>query len=150
MIGTEAPDFTRKASNTGEDISLSALRGKPVLLVFHPFAFTGICQEELCSIRDDPSRYAGGAQVVVVSCDPAPTQKAWAEQQGGWTFPVVSDFWPHGEIARAYGAFNEERGCANRVTVVIGADGTIVDRFDTPDLGTARTVERYAEAIAKL
>ncbi|HYD10384.1 MAG TPA: redoxin domain-containing protein [Acidimicrobiales bacterium] len=149
MIGTEAPDFTRKAT-TGEEVTLSALRGSPVVLVFYPFTFTGVCEGELCSIRDDRSSFVPeGAAVVAISCDPGPSQKAWADQQG-WTFPVVSDFWPHGEIARAYGAFNEERGCANRVTVVIGADGVVVDWFDTPALGEARSPERYAEALGKL
>lgn len=152
MIGTKAPDFTRKAAATGEDVTLSELTaaGKPVVLVFYPFTFTGVCEGELCAIRDDYGPFeAAGAQVLAISCDPGPAQKVWADQQG-WTFPVLSDFWPHGEVARAYGAFNEARGCANRVTVVIAADGTIVDWFDTPDLGTARTTERYTEAMSKL
>lgn len=149
-IGEKAPDFTKKAT-TGEEVTLSQFRGmQPVVLVFHPFSFTGVCEAELCAIRDDYSAFtSAGAQVLVVSCDPSPSQKAWAEQQG-WTFPVLSDFWPHGEVAIAYGAFNEALGAANRVTVVIDAEGTIVDRFDTPDLKTARTRERYDEAIAKL
>lgn len=149
-IGQQAPDFTLR-SHTGEEVTLSQYRGeKAVVLVFHPFTFTGVCEAELCSLRDDHTPYdAAGAQVLAVSCDPTPTQKAWAEQQG-WTFPVLSDFWPHGKVAQAYGAFNDTLGCANRVTVVIDAGGTIVDRFDTPDLKTPRTAERYAEALAKL
>ena len=149
-VGQQAPDFTLK-STTGDPVTLSALRGeKPVVLVFYPFTFTGVCEGELCSIRDDHTPFdSADAQVLAISCDPAPSQKIWAEQQG-WTFPVLSDFWPHGEVARAYGAFNEALGCANRVAVVIGKDGTIVDRFDTPDLKTPRTRERYEEALAKL
>lgn len=149
-IGDDAPDFTLK-STTGEEVTLSSFRGQsPVVLVFHPFSFTGICEAELCSIRDDYTPFeAAGTQVLVVSCDPAPSQKMWADQQG-WTFPVLSDFWPHGAVAKAYGAFNETVGAANRVTVLIGSDGTIVDRFDTPDLKTPRTRERYEEAMAKL
>ncbi len=149
-IGQEAPDFTLK-SHTGEEVTLSQFRGKKnVVLVFIPFAFTGVCEGELCAIRDDHSPFeAAGAQVLAISCDPAPSQKTWAEQQG-WTFPVLSDFWPHGEVAKAYGAFNDALGCANRVTVVIDQAGKIVDRFDTPDLKTARTGERYQEAMAKL
>ena len=149
-IGQPAPDFTLPAT-TGEKISLSQYKGeKPVTLVFIPFAFTGVCQGELCEIRDDLSRFGkGGAQVLAISCDTGPAQKLWAEQQG-YTFPLLSDFWPHGAVATAYGAFNEERGCANRVTVVIGKDGTIVDRFETENLGTARTTDRYVEALAKV
>ncbi len=149
-FGQPAPDFTLPAT-TGEKISLSQYKGKqPVTLVFIPFAFTGVCQGELCEIRDDLGRFEkGGAQVLAISCDTGPTQKLWAEQQG-YTFPLLSDFWPHGEVAKAYGAFNDERGCANRVTVVIDKDGTVVDSFATENLGTPRSAERYDEALAKL
>lgn len=149
-IGQEAPDFTLK-SHTGEEVTLSQFRGeKNVVLVFIPFAFTGVCEGELCAIRDDLSPFeSGGAQVLAISTDTAPTLKLWAEQQG-WTFPTLSDFWPHGEVAKAYGAFNEQVGCANRVTVVIDKDGKIVDRFETGSLGEARPAERYEEAMAKL
>ncbi len=148
-IGQAAPAFAGTDQH-GEERSLDGLRGAPVLLVFHPFSFTGICQEELCEIRDDHSRYeAAGVQVVVVSCDPAPAQKRWAEEQG-WNFPVLSDFWPHGAIAQAYGVFNEERGCAFRATFLIGADGTVVDAFATDALGTRREADRTTEALAKL
>lgn len=149
-VGQDAPDFTLK-STIGEPVTLSQFKGqKPVVVVFHPFTFTGVCEAELCSIRDDYTPFeAAGAQVLAISCDPAPSQKAWADQQG-WTFPVLSDFWPHGEVAKAYDAFNDALGCANRVTVVIDKNGSIVDRFDTPDLKTARTSDRYGEAMAKL
>ena len=150
QIGDDAPDFTLK-STAGDPVTLSSFEGqKPVVLVFYPFTFTGVCEGELCAIRDDFSPFdAAGAQVLAISCDTAPSQKVWAEQQG-WTFPVLSDFWPHGEVAKSYGAFNDALGCANRVTIVIDANGKIADRFDTPDLKTARTKERYEEAMSKL
>jgi len=149
-IGQQAPDFDRKDQD-GNQVKLSGFQGdKAVALVFYPFSFTGICQGELCQLRDDLSPYEqAGVQVVAVSCDSAPSQKEWAAAQG-YTFPVVSDFWPHGEIAQAYGVFNEERGCANRATFVIGTDGTIVDVFETESLGVAREKARYDEALAKL
>jgi len=149
-IGQEAPDFTLK-SHTGEEVTLSQFRGKKsVVLVFLPFAFTGICEGELCAIRDDYTAFeSAGAQVLSISTDPSPSQKMWADQQG-WTFPTLSDFWPHGEVAKAYGAFNEERGCAMRVTVVIDKDGKIVDKFESGGITEARTSDRYEEAMAKL
>ena len=149
-IGQEAPDFTLK-SHTGEEVTLSQFRGKKaVVLVFHPFAFTGICEGELCAIRDDYTAFeSAGAQVLAISTDPSPAQKMWADQQG-WTFPTLSDCWPHGEVAKAYGAFNEEKGCAMRVTVVIDKDGKIVDTFESGGITEARTSERYEEAMAKL
>lgn len=148
-IGQAAPDFTLKGTD-GESHTLSALRGTPVLLVFHPFSFTGICEDELCRLRDDHAEFAdAGVQVFALSCDAGPAQKQWADAEG-WTFPVLSDFWPHGAVATAYGVFNEERGCANRATILVGADGIVVDTFDTDSLGTPREAERYTEALAKL
>jgi peroxiredoxin len=148
-IGQAAPEFAGKDQD-GEERSLSGWRGTPVLVVFIPFSFTGVCEGELCQIRDDYSRFTDvGVQVVVVTCDPGPSQKRWAADQG-WNFPMLSDFWPHGAIARAYGVFNEERGCANRGTILVGADGTVVDTFATDSLGTPREAARYTEALAKL
>jgi peroxiredoxin len=149
-IGQEAPDFELPSQN-GEKVSLSQFRGhKPVVLVFYPFTFTKVCEGELCAIRDDLTPFeAGGAQVLAISCDSAPSQKVWADQQG-WTFPVLSDFWPHGEVARAYGVFNEQLGCPMRGTVVIDKAGTIVDAFESGGLREARSTERYAEAMSKL
>ena len=122
-IGQEAPDFTLKDQD-GNDVTLSSFRGNQnVVIVFYPFTFTGVCEGELCSLRDDLSEFeAVKAQVLAISCDSRHAQKQWATQQG-FTFPVLSDFWPHGEVARAYGVFNEQLGCANRATFVIDTDG---------------------------
>ncbi|HEX7444377.1 MAG TPA: redoxin domain-containing protein, partial [Acidimicrobiales bacterium] len=87
--------------------------------------------------------------VLAISCDSRHSQRIWAEEQG-FTFPVLSDFWPHGAVAKDYGVFNEALGCANRATFVINTEGVVVDAFETPDLGTAREASRYTEALAKL
>lgn len=149
-IGATAPAFTLK-DQSGNDVSLSDFAGeKAVALVFYPFTFTGVCEGELCALRDDLGTYeSAGVQVLAVSCDSRFAQGVWAEKQG-WNFPVLSDFWPHGEVAKAYGVFNEAVGCANRATFLIGTDGTVVDAFETDNLGTAREQDRYAEALAKL
>jgi peroxiredoxin len=149
-IGQPAPDFTLKDQN-GNDVSLADFRGqKSVALVFYPFTFTGVCEGELCRLRDDYSDFEdAGVQVLAVSCDSRHAQRVWAEQQG-YTFPVLSDFWPHGAVAKAYGVFNEQLGCAIRATFVISSDGVIVDEFRTDSLGEARAAERYTEALAKL
>lgn len=148
--GQTAPAFTLKDQD-GNAVSLSDFAGsKAVALVFYPFTFTGVCEGELCQLRDDLSEFqAADVQVLAASCDSPFAQKVWAEQKG-WTFPVLSDFWPHGEVAKAYGVFNEAVGCANRATFLIGKDGVVVDTFATDSLGTARDKERYDEALAKL
>jgi peroxiredoxin len=148
-IGDVAPDFTLKDQH-GNDVTLSALRGKPVVIVFYPFTFTGVCEGELCEIRDDPGAFErSGAQVLAISCDSRHAQRMWAEQQG-FTFPVLSDFWPHGEVAKAYGVFNDALGCANRATFVLDKDGVISSTFSSPDLGTPRAKAEYEEALAKV
>ena len=148
-VGDTAPDFTLKNAQ-GDDVSLSSFRGQPVVLVVYPFTFTGVCEGELCEIRDDPSAYErAGAQVLAISCDTRHAQRIWSEQQG-YTFPVLSDFWPHGEVAKAYGVFNEALGCANRATFVIDEDGKVTATFASPDLGTPRSKSEYDAALAAL
>jgi len=149
-IGQQAPGFSLK-DQSGEVVSLNDYRGeKAVALVFYPFTFTGVCEGELCALRDDYSEFeAAGVQVLACSCDTRFAQAQWAEKQG-YQFPVLSDFWPHGDTAKAYGVFNDALGCANRATFLINTDGVVVDTFETPDLGTAREKSRYTEALEKL
>ena len=149
-VGDKAPDFTLKDQH-GNDVTLSSFQGeKNVVLVFYPFTFTGVCEGELCSLRDDISEFETNAtQVLALSCDTRHAQAQWAERQG-FTFPVLSDFWPHGATAQAYGAFNEALGCANRATFVIDKTGVVVDTFESPNLGTPRDRAAYEAALAKL
>ena len=148
--GAAAPDFTLR-STAGDPIALSALWAeRPVTIVFIPFAFTARCQGELCEIRDDLSMFEGAdTAVVAISCDSGPTQKQWADEQG-FTFPLLSDFWPHGAVAQAYGVFNEALGCANRATVVVAKGGEIVASFASASLGTSRAKADYEAALAAL
>jgi peroxiredoxin len=146
-VGDVAPDFTLK-DQSNNDVTLSELRGTPVVIVFYPFTFTGVCEGELCEIRDDPSTFQReGVKVLGISCDTRHAQHIWAQQQG-FDFPLLSDFWPHGEVAKAYGVFNEALGCANRASFAIGKDGVVRSTFSSPDLGTPRAKESYEEALA--
>ena len=117
-VGTQAPDFTLKDQNN-QEVGLS--RSLPALLVFYPFAFTGICQGELAWLRDHQPL---AAKVLTISADSVYAHKVWAEREG-YDFPLLSDFWPHGEVARAYGVFNEKTGAANRGTFLVDRAGTI-------------------------
>ena len=147
--GQAAPDFTLKDQD-GNDVTLSSFRGQQsVVLVFYPFTFTGVCQGELCSLRDDLSEFeAVKAQVLAVSCDSRHAQKQWAEQQG-FTFPVLSDFWPHGAVAKDYGVFNADRGMAVRGTFLVDKSGTL--RFTEVNApGEARDQQAWKQALAIL
>lgn len=149
-VGQEAPDF-ELPDQTRTKVKLSSFRGdKNVVLVFYPFTFTGVCTGELCEIRDDIGAYErSGAQVLAVSCDTPFAQAKFAEEQG-YTFPVLSDFWPHGGVSKAYGVFNDTLGAAMRGTFVIDKQGKVVATFASPDLGTPRAKALYDEALAKL
>jgi mycoredoxin-dependent peroxiredoxin len=146
-VGSKAPEFTLKDYNN-EKVSLSSLYAtKPVLLVFYPFAFSGICTGELCQLRDDFSSFEG-VQVVGVSVDTPYSLKVWAEREG-YQFPLLSDFWPHGEVAKAYGVFYEKAGMASRGTFLIDQEGVV--RFaEINQPGEARDQETWKKAIASL
>ncbi|MEV4053723.1 peroxiredoxin [Amycolatopsis sp. NPDC049688] len=148
-VGSEAPDFTLNDYNK-QPVQLSSFRGdKPVLLVFYPFAFSGICTGELCQLRDEFADYDGkGVQVLGVSVDTPFSLKAWAEKEG-YQFPLLSDFWPHGEVARAYGVFNEDAGLAVRGTFLIDTAGVV--RFAEVNApGEARDQQGWKKAVAEL
>ena len=147
-IGAVAPEFSLK-DQYGVLRSLSEFRGKAVLLAFVPFAFTGICTSEVCELRDNQADFSNDdVQTVVITCDSAPTLKEWANQQG-IDYPVLSDFWPHGAIASAYGVFNDAIGCALRGTFLIDAEG-IIRWSVVNNLGDARSTDDYRAAIAAL
>jgi peroxiredoxin len=145
-IGDAAPDFTLKNQH-GEDISLSSFRGTPVVLVFFPFAFSGICSGEFADIRDRMSEL-DGAEVLAVSCDHFYANRAFADAQR-LEFSVLSDFWPHGEVSRAYGIFNAEVGVAERGSFVIDGEG-IVRWKVAQGIGEPRDLGAYREALETL
>jgi peroxiredoxin len=146
-VGSKAPEFTLKDYNN-EKVSLSSVFStKPVLLVFYPFAFSGICTGELCQLRDDFSSF-DGVQVLGVSVDTPYSLKVWAEREG-YQFPLLSDFWPHGAVAQQYGVFNEKAGMATRGTFLIDTEGVV--RFaEVNQPGEARNQETWKKAIASL
>jgi mycoredoxin-dependent peroxiredoxin len=147
--GTQAPDFTLKDQN-GQPVTLRTYRGaKNVLLVFFPLAFTGICQGELDEVRDHLPVYQNDdTATLAISVGPPPTHKVWAAQSA-FTFPVLSDFWPHGAVAQAYGVFNDGAGFANRGTFVVDRAGVI--RFaECKQPGEARDQRLWTTALAAL
>jgi peroxiredoxin len=146
-VGALAPDFTLKNQH-GEDVSLSALRGRNVVIVFYPFAFS-ICTGELCEIRDNLAIFNDAdAEVLAISCDPMFSLRAWSDQDG-YTFSLLSDFWPHGGVAKAYGIFAEAPGAAARGTYVIDREGIVRWKIEN-GLGDARDLASYRQALASL
>jgi mycoredoxin-dependent peroxiredoxin len=149
-IGQSAPDFELPDQNRSP-VRLSDFRGRSsVLLVFYPMTFTPICHGELCAIGERLDTFAGrDVEVLAISCDAGPSQARWAQEQQA-DFTLLSDFWPHGEVSRAYGVLNEDLGVPNRATFLIDINGVVVDRFESPGIGTAREIERYDKALDQL
>jgi mycoredoxin-dependent peroxiredoxin len=147
--GSKAPDLTLKNQH-GEMVALSDFKGrKNVVLLFYPFAFTGVCTGELCALRDElPTFSSDDVQLLAVSCDSPFSLRVFAEREG-LEYPLLSDFWPHGDAARAYGVFDEEKGCAVRGTFIIDKEGVI--RWTVVNgLPDARDLGDYVKALETL
>ncbi|MFJ8542012.1 peroxiredoxin [Streptomyces sp. NPDC093586] len=149
QVGDKAPDFELK-DNHGATVRLSDFHGrKNVVLLFYPFAFTGVCTGELCEVRDNLPQFSDrGTQVLAVSNDSIHTLRVFAEQEG-LEYPLLSDFWPHGNVSRAYGVFDEDKGCAVRGTFIIDREGVV--RWTVVNgLPDARDLSAYVKALDAL
>ncbi len=149
LIGDLAPDFTL-TNQFGENVTLSDFRGKkPVVVVFYPLSFSGICTGELCELRDNFDRFdRDNVELLAVSVDSKFVPKRFAEHEGS-KFSVLADFWPHGGVAKEYGVFIEEAGISNRATFVIDTNGVLVAKFVTTP-GQARSLDEYDKALESL
>lgn len=146
-MGDRAPDFALRDQH-GAEFQLSAYAGrKAVLLVFYPFAFSGVCTGELTGFRDRLGEFeTDDSTLVAVSCDPLYSQRAFADRDGIF-FPLLADYWPHGAVASAYGVFDDEQGCPTRSSFVIGKDGLIRWAVHN-DIGEARDLDTHATQLA--
>ncbi len=125
LLGRPVPDFQLKNQH-GEDVSLSSFRGvKAVAVMFFPFAFSRTCTGELRDVRDGlPDLPPASVELLTISCDPMYTLRALADVER-LSFSLLSDFWPHGDVARRYGIFDEQHGCALRGTYVVDRHGLL-------------------------
>jgi len=124
--GSEAPDFDLEVDGS-ERVRLADFRGRRnLLLVFHPFAFTPVCEDEARDLEENLASFEEAeTDVLLVSCDSAPARQAW-KRELGLSYTLASDFWPHGAAARAYGVFDESTGAAIRGTFLIDKQGVVV------------------------
>lgn len=139
-VGSTAPDFTLP-DQFGEEVTLSKLRGKKVLLSFHPLAWTSVCEEQVKELESLYSQLEElGVVPLSVSVDPVPSKRAWARHMGVVKTTLLSDFWPHGRVSKAYGLFREDRGVSGRAVVLIDEEGVVVyakeyPLAEKPDMG---------------
>ncbi|MDP3967918.1 MAG: redoxin domain-containing protein [Nocardioides sp.] len=123
-VGTQAPSFGLRDQH-GADVARDAGEGRATLLVFFPFAFSGVCTKELRGLQEVAGELGElGVRVVGVSCDPVFALRSFADADG-ITFPLLSDFWPHGEVAQAYGVLDEARGCPRRSSFLLDDQGVL-------------------------
>ena len=148
-VGDKAPDFTIKDQHK-QEVTLSDFRGKKnVVLIFYPFAFTGVCTGELCAIRDEQPEFDNDDVVTLaVSTDTVHALRIFSEQEK-FDYPLLSDHWPHGEVAKSYGVFDEKLGAAVRGTFIIDKDGIV--RWKVVNaIPDARDQGEYKKALASL
>jgi peroxiredoxin len=125
QLGGLAPDFTLR-DQFGQDVTLSSYRGtKAVVIVFYPYAFSGVCTGEMAGIRERLDEFMTfDTEVLAISCDPVYSLRAFADAEG-LNFPLLSDFWPHGEVAKAFEVFDDVKGRPHRSSYVIDREGKL-------------------------
>ena len=148
-VGQQAPELELRDQH-GQTVSLQSFRGsKAVLLVFYPFAFSRVCSGELNELRDNVADFVSDdVQLLALSCDPMFSLRAFADQDD-LSFPLLSDFWPHGAVSSAYGAFDEQRGCSARSTFIVDRDGLIAWSVHNA-LADARDLAEYSRVLAEI
>ena len=148
-VGDAAPGFTLRDQHGQEQSLASRANSRNVLLVFYPFAFTGVCSGEMKALSDHAAEWDSlGTDVLAVSCDPVPSLRAFADKEG-LGIPLLSDCWPHGAVSTKYGAFDDSLGAAGRKTYVIDPSGTIRWAIQTA-IPNARDIDDYLKALANL
>ena len=125
-VGTRAPEFALKDQN-GKTVKLSGLAGKKVLLSFRPLAWTPVCHDQMKSLEDSHAQFDElNAVALGIGVDSVPSNKAWAESMGIKNTRLLSDFWPHGAVSKAYGIFREDDGFSERANIVIDEKGKVI------------------------
>ncbi|MFZ3060593.1 MAG: peroxiredoxin [Candidatus Methanoperedens sp.] len=124
--GDKAKDFTL-SDQDGKNVKLSKLKGKIVLLSFHPLAWTPVCADQMKSLEKNHGRFEKlGTVALGVSVDTVPSKKAWAKELGIKYTRLLSDFWPHGEVANLFGIFREKEGFSERANIIIDEKQQVV------------------------
>ena len=133
--GEKAPAFTLK-NQAGEDVSLEDFKGKKVLLSFHPLAFTGVCHNQMNDLETRFNEFEQkGIVPLGISIDTVPSKDVWGKQLGLQKLDMLSDFYPLGEVAKAYGNYLDDKGFSGRAAVLIDEDGQVIwsKQYDIPE-----------------
>jgi len=125
-IGDKIQDF-RLRDHKDKEVNLHDSQGKKVLLSFHPLAWTKVCAEQMKSLEENHELFTKLDTVAFgISVDPTPSKRAWARELGITHIRLLSDFWPHGEAAKAYGIFREKEGVSERANIIIDEEQKVI------------------------
>ena len=148
-VGDKAPEFTLTDVNQAR-VSLSDYRGaKNVLLVFYPLAYSPVCSAQIPGYQKIYSTFdEADTEVIAISIDSVFTHKAWADSLGGISYPLLSDFWPHGAVGSKFGVFREKDGFSDRALFLIDKEG-IIQYVDVVDAKEIPEIEPVIDLIQK-
>ena len=144
-----APEFTLKDQH-GQTFSLADMKGKKVLLSFHPLAWTPVCRDQMLSLEKNFDRFSKLNTVAVgINVDPLPSKKAWAEAIGLTSLRILSDFWPHGNVAKMYDIFREKEGFSGRANIIVDAHGKVafIKVYPIPQLPDIEEIIKILETV---
>ncbi len=149
QVGDKAPDFTLP-SHLGTKVTLSDFRGKKnVVVAFYPLDWTPVCSGQIPGYQEVLDRFQSlNSEVLAISVDSVPSHQSWAYSMGGIDFPLLSDFWPHGEIAERYEAMTDA-GHTERLIIVVDKEG-IIRYIDHHDIEDEPDVEELFKALSEL
>jgi len=146
--GDKAPAFTLKDQDNNE-VKLTDYKGKRLLLSFHPMAWTKVCAEQMKSLEANAEEFEKLNTVALgISVDTVPSKKAWAKELSITTTRLLSDFWPHGAVAQAYGIFRDKIGTSERANVVIDEKGVVVF-FKVYDISQLPDIKEIIDTLKK-
>jgi peroxiredoxin len=139
-IGKNAPEFVL-ADQHGKKVNLKELRGRKVILSFHPLAFTPVCAKQMRALEDNREEFEKHNAIALgISVDSVPSKHAWAKDVGIRKTQLLSDFWPHGAVAEAYGIFRAADGYSERAVIILNEEGIaqwskVYPMSEVPDMG---------------
>ena len=125
-IGSKAPDFALKDQN-GKVVKLSNFKGKKVLLSFRPLAWTPVCHDQMSLLEENHLHFDELNTVAFgIGVDSVPSNKAWAQSMNIQNTRLLSDFWPHGDVAKMYGIFRDKDGFAERANIIVDEEQKVL------------------------